>query len=86
MHLLNTDPICLYTVLKGHGNEADFPMFLHKSVRHWSLTLHFEPYRFWLQIRGDIRNRIKRVADSDEDPIYAKNPENPPRCLVPHTS
>ncbi len=33
----------------GHGNEADFPKFLHKSVRHWSLTLHFEPFRFWLR-------------------------------------
>jgi hypothetical protein len=29
--------------LKGHGNEADFLGFLHKSVRH---TLHFEPFRF----------------------------------------
>ncbi len=43
--------------LKGHGNEADFPRFLHKSVRHWSFTLNFEPIRFWLRIRGDIRNR-----------------------------
>jgi hypothetical protein len=32
--------------LKGHGNEADFLRFLHKSVRHRSLTLHFEPFRF----------------------------------------
>ncbi len=32
--------------LKGHGNEADFLGFLHKSVRHRSLTLHFEPFRF----------------------------------------
>jgi hypothetical protein len=43
--------------LKGHGNEADFPRFLHKSARHRSLTLHFEPFRFWLGIRGDIRNQ-----------------------------
>ena len=43
--------------LKGHGNEVDFLGFLHKSVRHRSLTLHFEPFRFWLRIRGDIRNR-----------------------------
>ena len=43
--------------LKGHGNEADFLGFLHKSVRHRSLTLHFEPFRFWLRIRGYIRNR-----------------------------
>jgi len=27
--------------LKGHGNEADFLGFLHKSVRHRFLTLHF---------------------------------------------
>ena len=43
--------------LKGHGNEADFLGFLHKSVRHRSFTVHFEPFRFWLRIRGDIRNR-----------------------------
>jgi hypothetical protein len=30
---------------------------LHKSVPHESLTLPFEPFRFWLLIRGDIRNR-----------------------------
>jgi hypothetical protein len=43
--------------LKGHGNEADFLGFLQKSVRHRFLTLHFEPFRFGLGIRGDIRNR-----------------------------
>jgi hypothetical protein len=43
--------------LKGHGNEADFLGFLHKLVRHRSFTVHFEPFRFWLRIRGDIRNR-----------------------------
>jgi hypothetical protein len=32
--------------LKGHGNEPVFPMFLHKSVRHGSLTVPFEPFRF----------------------------------------
>ncbi len=42
------------SILKGHGNEPVFPTFLHKSVRHGSLTLLFEPFRFWLQIRGDI--------------------------------
>ncbi len=36
--------------LKGHGNEADFLGFLHKSVRHRSLTLHFEPFWFWLRL------------------------------------
>ncbi len=43
--------------LKGHGNEPDFPRLLHKSVRHRSLKLHFEPFRFWLRILGDIRIR-----------------------------
>jgi hypothetical protein len=43
--------------LKGHGNEADFLEFLHKPVRHRSITLRFEPFRFWLRIRGDIRYR-----------------------------
>jgi hypothetical protein len=31
-------------LLKGHGNEADFPRFLHKSVWHRSLTLHDKPF------------------------------------------
>jgi hypothetical protein len=43
--------------LKGHGNEADFLGFLQKLVPHRSLTLLFEPFRFWLRIRGDIRHR-----------------------------
>ncbi len=45
------------TLLKGHGNEADFLGFLQKLVPHRSLTLPFESFRFWLRIRGDIRNR-----------------------------
>ena len=44
-------------ILKGHGNEADFLGFLQKLGPHRSLTLPFEPFRFWLRIRGDIRNR-----------------------------
>ncbi len=47
--------------LKGHGNEADFPSLLHKSVQHWSLTLHFELFRFWLQICRDIPNQKKTL-------------------------
>ncbi len=43
--------------LKGHGNEADFLGFLQKTVRHRFLTLNFEPFRFGLRVRGDIRNR-----------------------------
>jgi hypothetical protein len=30
---------------------------LHKLDPHRSLTLPLEPFRFWLRIRGDIRNR-----------------------------
>ncbi len=40
--------------LKGHGNKADFLGFLQKLVPHESLTLPFEPFRFWLRILGDI--------------------------------
>jgi hypothetical protein len=41
------------SLLKGHGN--DFLGFLQKLVPHKSLTLPFEPFLFWLRIRGDIR-------------------------------
>ncbi len=56
--------------LKGHGNEADFLGFLQKSVRHIFLTLNFEPFRFGLRIRGDIRNRktTRRVGESTRMP------------------
>ncbi len=47
----------MYLILKGHGNEADNLGFLQKLVPHRSLTLPFEPFRFWLRICGDIRNR-----------------------------
>ncbi len=30
----------------GNANEADFLGFLHKPVRHRSLTLCFEPFQF----------------------------------------
>ncbi len=52
--------------LKGHGNEADFLGFLQKLGLHRSLTLPFELFRFWLRIRGDIRNRktTPRLAES----------------------
>jgi hypothetical protein len=50
----------------GRGNEADYLGFLHKQVRHRSFTLHFQPFQFWLRIRGDIRNRktTPRLAES----------------------
>ncbi len=52
--------------LKGHGNWADFLGFLQKLGPHRSLTQPFEPFRFWLRIRGDIRNRktTPRLAES----------------------
>jgi hypothetical protein len=55
----NPDPqLCASTArLKRHGNEADFLGVLQKSVRHRFLTLNFEPFRYGLRIRGDIRNR-----------------------------
>jgi hypothetical protein len=43
--------------LKGHGNEADFLGFLQKLVPQESLALPFKPFRFLLQIRGDIHIR-----------------------------
>ncbi len=48
---------CESRSLKGHANEVDFLGFLQKLVPHRSLILHFELFGFWLQIRGDIRNR-----------------------------
>ncbi len=55
-----------YLFLKGHVNEADFLGFFLKLVPHRSLTLPFKLFRFWLQIRGDIRNRktTPRLGDS----------------------
>ncbi len=57
--------------VKGQGNEADFLWLLQKLVPHRSLTLPFEPFRFWLRIRGDIRNRkpTRRVGESTRLPI-----------------
>jgi hypothetical protein len=59
-----------YSELKGHGNEPNFPRFLHKSLWPTSLTLHFEPFRFWLRIRGDIRIRktTPRIGESTRLP------------------
>jgi len=55
-------------LLKGIWQRGWFSgFFLQKSVRHRFLTLKFEPFRFGLRIRGDIRNRKKtpRLADSE---------------------
>ncbi len=54
-------------MLKGHDNRADFLGFLLKLVPHRSLTLPFEPFCFWLQIRGDNQKNnspTRRVGDS----------------------
>ncbi len=56
----------LLPCLKGHGNEADFPRFLHKSVRNWSLTLHFETFQFWLRIRRDTVFIIEKLIVNSE--------------------
>jgi hypothetical protein len=39
---LNCEKVIIFYLknLKGHGNEADFLGFLHKSVRHRSLTVY----------------------------------------------
>jgi hypothetical protein len=56
----------LVLFLKGHGNEADFLGFLQKLVPNESLTLPFEPFRFWLRIRGDIhiQKRLPAITDT----------------------
>ncbi len=41
-------------LLKRYDNDPNFPMFSHNSGQHRFLTLPFEPFRFWLRIRGDI--------------------------------
>ncbi len=51
------------THLKGHGNEADFLGFWHKSVRHRSLTLDFEPFDFDFAV-VEIFVIEKRLPDS----------------------
>jgi hypothetical protein len=39
----------IWQILKEHGNDADILGFLHKSVTLGSLTLPFEPFRFWFK-------------------------------------
>jgi hypothetical protein len=60
LHVLSLDwspPPPPSVIKKRHGNEADFLGFSQKLGPHRSLTLPFESFRFWLRIRGDIRNR-----------------------------
>ncbi len=68
----NADHFCNTTArnFKGHDNEADFLRFLQKLIPHESLTLPFEPFQFWLRIRGDIR--IKKTT-----PRYHRYRETP---------
>jgi hypothetical protein len=54
---------CTAEYLMGHGNEADFLGFLHKSVRHRSLTLCFEPFDIGFEFPG-IFVIEKRLPDS----------------------
>ncbi len=73
--------------LKGHGNEADFLGFLHKLVPHESLTLLFEPFRFWLRIRGDIRirkttQRYHRYGESPTPRISDTGSRQLPASLI----
>jgi hypothetical protein len=49
-------------LLKGHGNEPVFPMFLHKSLWPRSLTLPFKPFRFWLRIIGDKNRKVDKIS------------------------
>ncbi len=67
--------LCCLVLLKGHGNERDFLWFLHKPVRHRSITLRFDPFRFWLRIRGDIRNgkTTPRFAESMRNQFLQKS-------------
>jgi len=54
----------LYSLsLKGNGNEADFPRFLHKSVRHWSLALHSD-FGFEFAEIFENRKTTHRLGDS----------------------
>ncbi len=67
--------------LKGHGNGADFLGFLNKSIPHEYLALLFEPFRFCLRIRGDIRNR--KATRLPIDTIFFK-PLNKSMVIVPY--
>ncbi len=61
-----------FSLLKGHGNEADFLGVLQKLVPHRSLTLPFEPFSFWLRLRGHIHNRktTPRLGESGSRRLF----------------
>jgi hypothetical protein len=85
-----TSGLQTFYIVKGTWQWGGFLGFLHKTVRHWSLTLCFEPFRFWLQIRGDIHNRktTLRLAESgsQQDCLYVdtifSNPLNKSMVIV----
>ncbi len=64
-NFLETVPGNIY-LLKRHGNEAGFLGFLKKLVPHRSLTIPFELFRLWLQIRNRrlSESASRGVADS----------------------
>jgi hypothetical protein len=82
--------------LKGHGNEADFLGFSQKLVPHESLILPFEPFRFLLRIRGDIRIQKPLPAITDTgsrrlhvsvirrvaDSLHHRSGESPTPCIT----
>ncbi len=54
----------IYIYVKGTWQWGRFSGVLQKLIPHRSLTLPFELFQFWLQIRGDIHNR-KRTPRLD---------------------
>ncbi len=47
-----------FRLLKGHGNETYFSIFVYKSVCQWSLTQQLMPFWFCVPVRWDLCNRI----------------------------
>jgi hypothetical protein len=49
-------------------------MFLPKPVRHGSLTLPFEPFRFWIKILGVIRNQkaTQHIVVAKASVVYSR--------------
>jgi hypothetical protein len=58
-------------VLKGHGNEPVFSMFLHKSLWPRSLTLPFKPFRFAFEFLEILvfENRLPASVNRGVDKI-----------------
>ena len=73
----DTETVLIFIPLKGHGNEVDFLGFLHKLDPHRSFVLPFEPFRFCLRFRGDIRHRKTQVGESIRLPNVGKSASLP---------